>query len=594
MATKKFVNDPKAAVEECTLGLLAANPNLRRVAGTHVIVAANYETLTKADGGQVALISGGGSGHEPAHAGYIGDGMLTAAVCGDVFASPPVSAVLAAIRTVCGPAGCLIIVKNYTGDRLNFGMAVEKATLEGYNCKIVVVADDCALPDVGIAGRRGLAGTVFVHKVAGATAAAGGSLEEVYNAASSVAGAIGTMGVALTGCTVPGAPRNTRLDAADAIEVGLGIHGEPGARAGSMAPASEIAAELIGHILGTAEPRGSPMNVPNGARLVLMVNGLGGTPPLELGILCESVLAQLRGRFVIERVLLGDFMTSLESCGASVTLFHLTDGAGGDAMLAKLDAPTTAGGWPAAIAKQPASSDIPKPTDPHGDAAAAAAAATADLSAEDLAGRTGGLAAIVEAVATALVDNEAKLTEWDQKVGDGDCGTAWRSGAEELRAAVQSGELLRIAAAQADAAAPLSWVNPALLTAVADKLAEAMGGTSGAICQIFFQAIAAEVKGGADIRAAVLAAAEKVIMYGGAQPGMRTLVDSLLPAAQALSSGASVTEAAAAALSGAEATTGMTAGAGRSSYVPEELLKTVPDPGAMAVAYCFEAIAKAV
>ena len=179
---------------------------------------------------QVALISGGGSGHEPAHAGFVGRGMLTAAVAGNIYASPSVAAVLAAIRAVAGPRGVLLIVKNYTGDRLNFGLAAELARVDGIHVDVVFVADDCALDaDLKSTGRRGVAGTVLVHKLAGGAAEAGASLSEVAAVARATAAHVRTFGVALSTCQVPGRPRATRLDDVDAMEIGLGIHGEPGA-----------------------------------------------------------------------------------------------------------------------------------------------------------------------------------------------------------------------------------------------------------------------------------------------------------------------------------------------------------------------------
>ena len=192
----KFLNDPGSAVTEMLEGFVQSHPGVKLLDGfpdVKVVVRSHV------DKHKVALVSGGGSGHEPAHAGFVGDGMLDAAVCGDVFASPSVAAVLAAIRHVTGPPGCLLIVKNYTGDRLNFGLAAERAKLEGLNVEMVVVADDCALPPpLGVAGRRGLAGTLFVHKCAGAAAAAGDALDLVAEEARAAASAVGTMGVAST------------------------------------------------------------------------------------------------------------------------------------------------------------------------------------------------------------------------------------------------------------------------------------------------------------------------------------------------------------------------------------------------------------
>ena len=206
----KFLNDPEDAVVESLLGFVQAHPNCQLLDGlpdVKVVVRANT-LLSNVDKNKVALISGGGSGHEPAHAGFVGEGMLNAAVCGDVFASPSVKAVLAAIRHVCGPNGCLLIVKNYTGDRLNFGLAAERAKLEGYKVEMVVGGDDCALPPpLGVAGRRGLAGTLFVHKVAGAAANSGLDLNAVKLEAMQCAASVGTVGVAVAAHTLPARPR---------------------------------------------------------------------------------------------------------------------------------------------------------------------------------------------------------------------------------------------------------------------------------------------------------------------------------------------------------------------------------------------------
>src|SRR4051812_5701773 len=199
---KKLINRAEAVVEEMVEGLAAVSPGLVRLSGRSVLVRADAAEVR---GSRVALISGGGSGHEPAHAGYVGRGMLSAAVAGDVFTSPGPDAILAAIRAVTGPPGALLIVKNYTGDGLNFGLAASRARAEGLRVEIVTVADDVALADDGHAGRRGLAGTILVHKVAGAAAEAGASLEEVARGARDAAESVGTMGVALSACTVPAA-----------------------------------------------------------------------------------------------------------------------------------------------------------------------------------------------------------------------------------------------------------------------------------------------------------------------------------------------------------------------------------------------------
>ncbi len=245
---KKLINHPAAVVEEMVEGLVAVFPGLRRLVGQTVLVRADIpERATR----RVAVISGGGSGHEPAHAGYVGRGMLSAAVAGDVFTSPSPDAVLAAIRATAGPAGAVLIIKNYTGDRLNFGLAAELARAEGIPVATVVVADDVALAaSAGHAGRRGLAGTILVHKIAGAVAELGATLTAVVDAARTAAGAVRTMGLALSPCTVPAAGRPGFTLADTEIELGLGIHGEPGVRRGPLEPADVLVDRLLDAILG--------------------------------------------------------------------------------------------------------------------------------------------------------------------------------------------------------------------------------------------------------------------------------------------------------------------------------------------------------
>ena len=219
---------------------------LARLAGFHVLLHRDIEVLRE---NQVTLLSGGGSGHEPAHAGYIGDGMLSGAILGGVFASPSTSSVLAAIRAAAGPKGVLLIVKNYTGDRINFGQAALMAQSEGIAVETVVVADDCALPPgKGITGGRGVAGTVLVHKIAGAAAASGADLAGVAAAARDAAELVKSLGTAMTTCTVPGTAPSNRLDSST-IEIGLGIHGEPGIRQSPWKPAAELAEEMVRRLL---------------------------------------------------------------------------------------------------------------------------------------------------------------------------------------------------------------------------------------------------------------------------------------------------------------------------------------------------------
>ena len=238
-AMKKLINNPREVVREMLEGLADLNPGLSLLADDNVVIRADVPSVSDRP---VAVLSGGGSGHEPAHAGYVGKGMLTAAIAGDVFTSPSVDAVLSAITAVGGPNGALLIVKNYTGDRLNFGLAAELATAQGIPTRVVVVADDVALQDtVEPARRRGIAGTIFVHKVAGAAAAAGLQLEAVAGEAEAAAGAVGAVGVARSGpCTVPAAGKPGFELGEDEMELGLGVRGEQGVRRAKVEPADVI------------------------------------------------------------------------------------------------------------------------------------------------------------------------------------------------------------------------------------------------------------------------------------------------------------------------------------------------------------------
>ncbi len=303
---KKLINDPRIVVREMLEGQVGLHAGQTLLADENVVLRAD---LGLPAARQVAIISGGGSGHEPAHAGYVGAGMLHAAVAGDVFTSPSTDAVLAAIRAAAGPAGALLIVKNYTGDRLNFGLAAELARAEGIPVETVVVADDVALRDtVASERRRGLAGTVLVHKVAGAASAAGLDLAAVAAEARQAASAVGTMGVALGACTVPGGSAGFTL-AADEMELGLGIHGEAGVRRTKLMPADQIVEHLLATILVDLAP-------PPGARVALLVNGLGGTPLMELAIVARKALAQLRAAGLhVARAWSGNLMTALEMPG---------------------------------------------------------------------------------------------------------------------------------------------------------------------------------------------------------------------------------------------------------------------------------------
>ena len=310
---KKIINNPENVVSEMLAGIEIANPAVKYLQGSEVIARREPNKA------KVALISGGGSGHEPSHAGYVGPGMLDAAVAGNVFASPSPDRILAAIHEVGGEKGVLLIIKDYSGDIMNFGMAAELAEMEGYKVLSVVTKDDVAVPDSTYStGRRGIAGTVFVHKIAGAAAEAGKDLEAVRDVAQKVIDNTRSMGTALTPCILPGVGKPGFTLAEDEMEIGMGIHGEPGVEKTGIKTAHELAQILCDRILADMDYSGSEVAV--------LINGLGGTPLMELYILTREVDELLKAKGMKPyKYYVGNYMTSLEMAGCSVSLLKLDE-----------------------------------------------------------------------------------------------------------------------------------------------------------------------------------------------------------------------------------------------------------------------------
>ena len=316
MTMKKIINDPNQVVQDMIKGLVAAYPDtVKQVPDTLVIARSEAPVANK-----VGIVSGGGSGHEPAHAGYVGKGMLDAAVAGEVFTSPTPDQVLEAIKAVDSGKGVFLVIKNYTGDVLNFEMAAELAEAEGIEVEKVVVNDDVAVEDSSFTtGRRGIAGTVFVHKIAGAKAESGAALEEVKAVADKVVKNVRSMGMALSPCTVPAAGKPSFELDQNEMEIGIGIHGEPGIERKPIKTADEIAAELISKIL-------DDIDFSSGDDAAVMINGLGSTPEMELYILNGKVNEILKEKGInVYKTYVGEYMTSLEMAGCSVTILKLDD-----------------------------------------------------------------------------------------------------------------------------------------------------------------------------------------------------------------------------------------------------------------------------
>lgn len=544
---KRFLNSRETLVTEAIDGLLAspAGKKLVRLDGyPHVKVVVRSDW----DRSKVAVVSGGGAGHEPAHAGFVGAGMLAGAISGEIFASPSVDAVLACILSVTGAPGCLLIVKNYTGDRLNFGLAAERAKQLGHRVEMVIVSDDVALPDAP--RPRGIAGTLFVHKIAGHFAEAGCDLATVRAAAQDAAGVVRSLGISLSPCTIPGQDARDRLETRKA-ELGLGIHGEPGAASIEPTSVKEIV-DLLVERLEAALPASS-------AGLGLLLNNLGSVPPIEMSVVVNEVMRSRLGPRIELVFGPAPLMTSLDMNGFSLSLIDLDDRRR-EALLSPV-APTA---WPAGARIEPRP-PLPLPAPVR----AALFTGSAD-------GRT---AAVVRRVCDELVSREDELNALDAKVGDGDTGTTFANAARSV--------LERLVAS----ALPLAHPDR-LCLAIGDLLGKTMGGSSGVLLSIFFTATGAEMARSNSWRLGLESGIAAVQRYGGARTGDRTMLDALVPAVGALENGFDA--AARAAQQGAEATASMPkAHAGRSSYVTAANLVGVKDPGATAVALAFGAAAEA-
>jgi len=470
--------------------------------------------------------------------------MLTAAVCGEVFASPSVDAVLAGILAVTGEAGCLLIVKNYTGDRLNFGLAAERARTFGLKVSMVVVDDDIALPD--LPQPRGVAGTLFVHKIAGALAETGADLDAVTTAAKTTIANMASIGTSLDTCTVPGSAKENRI-APGMAELGLGIHGE----AGVQQVVFKDAKDAMDLVLEKLAPKiGSTPHV-------AILNNLGSTTPLEMSVLADELASSKIASNIKYIIGPAPLMTSLDMHGFSVSILPV------DASdKAALEAPVELPAWPGMTEIHPVHvQPLPDGLSPIQPIPSAHAPTKA----------------LLTTCCDLLIAAEADLNTLDAKSGDGDTGSTLATAALALKGALDR----------------LPLADPTqLFRAIGNELSQTMGGSSGVILAIFFGATADACASGKPIPKALLAGLARISQVGGATTGDRTMIDALDPALRALSG--SMQKAANAARDGATLTAAMgRAKAGRASYVPEENLIGHNDPGAEAVARLFEGLAKA-
>ncbi len=535
----QFINAKENIVTEAIDGLLiSSGGSLARLDGyPHIRVVVRKDW----DKSKVALVSGGGSGHEPAHGGFVGEGMLTAAVCGDVFASPSVDAVLAGILAVTGPEGCLLIVKNYTGDRLNFGLAAERARAFGLSVSIVIVDDDIALPDLPQA--RGVAGTLFVHKIAGAMAEAGADLATIAKAANRVIHNTKSIGMSLDTCTVPGSQKEERIPHGKA-ELGLGIHGEAGVEQIDFKNAAQA-------IAAATEKLGSAMeSTPH----IALLNNLGGATVLEMSLLAQELAASSIGPKLSHIIGPAAMMTSLDMRGFSISVcpVHAAD-------IDLLQQPTPLTAWPGCAKIAPLQTiDLPDGLTPI----------------QPIPSAHPQTAAFLQKCCDILIASEADLNALDAKSGDGDTGSTLAGAARALKGAMDR--------------LPLAD-HTQLHRAIGQELSQTMGGSSGVLLAIFFAAAGDGAASGQTLLNALKTGLRRMQEIGGAELGDRTMVDALAPALDALEDG--LPAATAAARKGADYTaTLVRAKAGRAAYVNAEHLRGHVDPGSEAIARLFEGL----
>ncbi|KAA8652611.1 hypothetical protein EYZ11_003733 [Aspergillus tanneri] len=589
MQTKHFFSDPNHLVLTALHSLTLTNPSLA-FDPENKIIFRRPDATTKS---KVAIVSGGGSGHEPAFAGYVGKGLLDASAAGTIFASPAAEQVRkAAIDCVDNEKGVLIIPMNYTGDVLNFGMAAEKARAAGIKTEFFAINDDVGVGKKkgGKVGRRGIGGGILILKIVGALAEAGGSLEEVYNAARLANANLASVGSSLEHVHIPGRAIQDDSVPEGEIEVGMGIHNEPGSHR-VKATLPELVKTMLLQILDHNDPDRAYLTHKPGDEFVLLINNLGAVSTLELSAITDEVYRQLERDHSIKpiRVIQGTFLTSLNGLGFSISLLKLADtGLGaGKSFLELLDAPAEAVGWSAPI---------------HASTWARRTDAPVELKKTKLAEENPSnlkldpavLKNVLGAGLKRVIDAEPLVTRYDTIVGDGDCGVGLKRGAEAILSLLQD---------------PSSKITDDVVNAVnriVTVVENTMDGTSGAIYAIFLNALAHGLReqdsdtpapATADVWSKALSYSIKALgKYTPAQPGDRTLIDALVPFCNTLLETKDVHAAAKAAQNGTEATKSMKASLGRSVYVgsEDEWVGKVPDPGAYGLSEFLTGIAEAV
>ncbi|KAJ7641469.1 Dak1 domain-containing protein [Roridomyces roridus] len=582
MTDRHVFSDHTTLVVKSLQGLVASQPNLSLIPSIKTVFDAAH------DESKVSLICGGGAGHEPGSTGFVGRGLLSASVSGDTFASPSARQVSGAIKAVPSTEGTLLIITNYTGDNLHFGLACQQARANGLEkIAILPVGDDVSVGRTkgALVGRRAMAGTILVCKILGAAAEASWSFEEVQKLGRGVTSAIASIGCTLGHCHVPGRA-DYALIPEDTVEIGLGLHNEPGVWVVKPQPSStELIARMLKLILDKDDPERAFVPFDAQDEVVLLVNNMGGMSVLEMYAIVDETLVQLKqAGLVPTRVFCGPFMTSLNAPGFSLTLLNLTHIAKSVSSVEELikfvDAPHASAAWPS-------KSVYPTPT--HLEKRAREEKFIEICVTEHKLAKSGGptlkvdpavLVGAMRAGAAAVLKAEPDLTRWDTIVGDGDCGETCAAGAQAVLSALDNG-----------LGSDGEVVN--LLRLLTELIDDTCGGTLGAIFSIFLASLTTEVRTlAATTSTADLAfwgkAGNRAIgtlkLSTAARVGHRTVMDALIPFVEALETASDFEAAVEACRAGGEGTAKLVAKLGRATYVGDNG-NLPPDPGAMCLVF---------
>ncbi|KAK6455612.1 dihydroxyacetone kinase [Scheffersomyces xylosifermentans] len=561
-------------------GLAHSNPAVRLIPSEKIIFNPNSDTTQK-----VTLISGGGAGHEPLHAGFVGENLLDAAVSGSIFASPSTKQIMAAVKTKSDKKkGTVIIVKNYTGDILHFGLVAEKAKAEGYNVELVIVADDVAVgrEQNKMVGRRGLAGTAIVHKILGsAVNDKTADLKSIAELGRVVNDNLVTISASLDRTSVPGrTAQEIEFTAEDEIEVGLGIHNEPGHRVKPSPSIDELVNDLFKKLLSPKDEERHYVDFDlEKDDYVLLINNLGGTSSLELYTVTEHIVRLLPFSKKPKRILISDFVTSLSAPGFSITFLNLSNISKSDVKFSEsqilefLDTPTNAPGWkPKSYTSEEWEQDIDYVESPLKDKSVVTSSLKVDADAFERS---------LKHSLNKLLKAEPKITHYDTIVGDGDCGETLAAGANAILSELKkNGEFKK------------KLSDPvATLATITELVEDSMGGTSGGIYSIYLTSLLQNFQNFDELTVKTFGEAAYIALYDGlfkytrARVGGRTLVDTLQPFVDTLKNSNNLEEAVKAAKDGCDNTKSLEAKFGRASYVDSSKFKDeeggVPDPGAV-------------